>query len=309
MVGWPSSMSRVVDLAAVTILTVLALIVTTSSYGTALAPVVGVLFLLFAPGYAVVVAMFPHRRSSINGNLLFGLENLLLGVAISIGLSIVVGVNLQYTVWDIAAVPVVGILSSITLLATSVATYRRLSHRPETLSASPSKASYDIGSRTDGDKLHFTSIVVATAVLVAVLSVGVVALDPPRGERYTEFGLLTEADNGTFVADNYPSEMSLGETSTMYFTVTNREMQTKEYAVVIMLVKTNEDGEAIKRSQLNSFWKAVDTNKTWRQEHAVEPVMTGEKLRLTYLLYDGTIPDQPTVQNSYRELHIWIDIT
>jgi uncharacterized membrane protein len=37
--------------------------------------------------------------------------------------------------------------------------------------------------------------------------------------------------------------------------------------------------------------------------------MTGERLRLVYLLYKGSAPPTPTVDNSYREVHLWINVT
>jgi uncharacterized membrane protein len=304
MVRWSSALLRVADLVAVVLLTVLALVATLSS-DSLLRTAVTIPFLFFVPGYAVVVAMFPHRRSSLDGEQLFGSEAVLLGIAVSIGLAIIVGVNLQYTVWDIAATPVMVTLSSIAFLAASIAMYRRLSNIP-TSSSTFGGPSY---KTRDQNSIQLTSVVVAVAVLAAVLSVGAVALDPPRGERYTEFGLLTEAENGTLVADNYPSEMSIGEQETLYFTVTNREMQTKQYTVVVMLVSTNEDGEAIQRARLDSFRREVAADETWRQEHTVAPLLSGERLRLTYLLFDGAVPEQPTAQNSYRELHVWVDVS
>jgi hypothetical protein len=37
--------------------------------------------------------------------------------------------------------------------------------------------------------------------------------------------------------------------------------------------------------------------------------MTGERLRLTYLLYRGAPPQTPTTDNAYRELHLWVNVT
>ncbi|WP_336338459.1 DUF1616 domain-containing protein [Haloarcula brevis] len=308
MASWSSSLLRVADLVAVILLTVLALAATFLSESL-LRTVVTIPFLFFAPGYSVVVAMFPHRRSSLDGEQLFGSEALLLGIATSIGLAIIVGVNLEYTVWDIAAVPVMVALSSISLLAVGIAMYRRLSTLSETSPTTFGGSSYRAKTPNIGDSIQLSSVVVAVAVLVAVLSVGAVALDPPRGERYTEFGLLTEAENGTLVADDYPSEISAGDRETLYFTVTNREMQNKQYTVVVTLVATNEDGNAIQRARLDSFSNQVAAEETWRQEHTVEPLLSGERLRLTYLLYDGPVPEQPTAQNSYRNLHLWLTVS
>jgi len=78
---------------------------------------------------------------------------------------------------------------------------------------------------------------------------------------------------------------------------------------VVMLVSTNDDGEATQRARLDSFRNEVAAEETWRQEHTVAPPLRGERLRLTYLLYYGAAPELPTVQNSYRELHVWLDVS
>jgi len=35
--------------------------------------------------------------------------------------------------------------------------------------------------------------------------------------------------------------------------------------------------------------------------------MSGDRLRVAYLLYRGSVPDDPDVANAYRELHLWIN--
>jgi len=42
--------------------------------------------------------------------------------------------------------------------------------------------------------------------------------------------------------------------------------------------------------------------------HVLEPTRTGEELRVQYLLYAGEAPETPTRENSYRDLHLWIDV-
>jgi uncharacterized membrane protein len=32
-------------------------------------------------------------------------------------------------------------------------------------------------------------------------------------------------------------------------------------------------------------------------------------LRLAYLLYKGEAPPEPTVENAYREVHLWVNVT
>lgn len=302
-------MRAVSDLVVVMIITAVALAATVSPVDGLLLAVVAIPFLLFVPGYALIAALFPDRESTYQQHRLIGLERLLYAVVASICLAVIVGVNLDFTSWPIRPVPVVAVLAVVTVLSTLVALYRRTTSDPE---ASKSAVQFDMGSNSrtqssDGG-VQLGSIVVAVAIVVALVSVTFVAAQPQRGETYTEFGLLTET-NGTLQADGYPTEMRLGESSDLYFTVTNREKQETNYVVVVQLTRTAPTGDVIENARLDTYSETTAPGETWQQRHTVTPVLEGERLRLTYLLYRGGVPEQPTVDNAYRETHIWIDVT
>ncbi|WP_246988342.1 DUF1616 domain-containing protein [Halorientalis marina] len=46
-----------------------------------------------------------------------------------------------------------------------------------------------------------------------------------------------------------------------------------------------------------------------QREYAVQPTMPGQRLRLAFLLYRGSVPAAPSVENAYREIHLWINVT
>lgn len=62
------------------------------------------------------------------------------------------------------------------------------------------------------------------------------------------------------------------------------------------------------REELDRVSTTPEHGETWQEEYPVTPTMTGEGLRLTFLLYDGEVPVEPTRENAYRELHLWIDV-
>jgi uncharacterized membrane protein len=41
----------------------------------------------------------------------------------------------------------------------------------------------------------------------------------------------------------------------------------------------------------------------------VTPELTGDRMRLTYMLYRGAPPATPTTDNAYRELHLWVNVS
>lgn len=307
---WSDTLTVVSDLVGVVVLTAIALAATISPLDGLLLAAAAIPFLLFVPGYALIAALFPDRESTHQQHRLIGLERLLYAVVASICLAVVVGVNLDFTGWPIRPVPVVSILAAVTLLSTLVALYRRAvseSDPTETAVQFNTSPNSRTQSKSSGGGVQLGSIVVVVALVITLASVTFVAAQPQRGEAYTEFGLLTE-NNGTLQADGYPAEMSLGESSELYFTVTNREQQQTNYIVVVQLTRTAPTGDVIEKARLDTYTETTAPGETWRQSHTVTPVLEGERLRLTYLLYRDGVPAQPTVDNAYRETHIWVDV-
>lgn len=308
MDGLSGFIGRVADLIAVAIFAVLALAVTILWTAGVLQAVIVIPFLLLIPGYAVVSALFPQQAGPFDLEIPSFFEQAFLAVTTSIALAILVGINLEFTQWLIRPQPVVTVLTAISLVSVAIAGYRRWQIGDHSYSFDNDSGLRGPDAKSGGTGTRLASLAVVVAVLTAVLSVGVVAMDPPRGEKYTEFGLLTELDDGSLVADEYPEEITLGESEDLHFTVTNQEKQLVEYTVVVTLSDLNEDGEPIKRAELNTYRNSVAAGETWQREHSVRPVIEGENLRLTYLLYKSPKPAQPTAENSYRNLHIWIDV-
>jgi uncharacterized membrane protein len=71
----------------------------------------------------------------------------------------------------------------------------------------------------------------------------------------------------------------------------------------------NNTTTVLERERLRQFRPRVTHNGTWHRPHTVTPTLTGERLRLTYLLYRGESPATPTVGNAYREVHLWVNVT
>ncbi|WP_434529996.1 DUF1616 domain-containing protein (plasmid) [Haloarcula sp. NS06] len=71
----------------------------------------------------------------------------------------------------------------------------------------------------------------------------------------------------------------------------------------------NNSTQVIRTDRLQDFEKRLKSNETWRHTHTVTPRLTGDRLRLTYLLYRGDPPATPTTGNAYRNLHLWVNVT
>lgn len=88
--------------------------------------VVGTIFVLFLPGYALVELLYPEARS------LTPLERIALSIGLSLAIVPLLGLLLNYTPWGIRLVPIITSLSVLVVLLLVVASYRKFeTHRTE----------------------------------------------------------------------------------------------------------------------------------------------------------------------------------
>lgn len=81
--------------------------------------VLGSLFVLYLPGYAVVEALYP------SGSELSPLERLALSLGLSLAVVPLLGLLLNYTPWGIRLAPVAVTLFAFTVIVSTVAAYRK----------------------------------------------------------------------------------------------------------------------------------------------------------------------------------------
>jgi uncharacterized membrane protein len=317
-----------IDLFAVVGYVAVAIVVLSQSgvYGTPLAVALGVPLLFFAPGYALVSLLFPGGTpddTATNGTTavvrqhgLTGGERVALGFGLSVALLPILGVALAASPWSLAPGTV---LLSVAGMATGLAVFaaiRRL-RRP-----ADRRFSLPIRAWSDGVRRAFSKgsaadtaldIGLAAAVVVAVAAVGYAVAAPGPEPGYTNVSLLSQNETGKFVADDYPKNFQSGDGRPLVVELTNQERSQTDYSVVVELqrVQQADDGGAkvIEERKLATFTPTVESGETWRTTHEVTPTMTGEDLRLVYLVYNGEPPEEPTTENAYRYVHVWINVS
>jgi uncharacterized membrane protein len=313
------------DLAAViglTLLTVLAVSIPVVRE-TPIRIVLGLSFVLFLPGYAFVAALFPEAGSgpavedeeggSDDG--IDPIERVALAFGLSIAVVPLIGLVLNFTPWGIRLAPIVLSVSGFTIVCAVVAAFRRWELPPEERFSVPYRGWIAAGraelfepdDRTDAA----LNVVLALALLLALGSVGFAVATPQDGERFTEFYLLTEDDDGELVADGYPEAFVQGQAQPVIVGVENHEHEPVDYTVVVQLERVEgegEESEVVEREELDRFGTSLDHEEAQHTEFRIVPTMTGEELRLSFLLYDGEAPTEPTRENAYRDLHLWIDV-
>ncbi|WP_411964429.1 DUF1616 domain-containing protein [Haloferax sp. YSMS24] len=320
------------DLVAVLVMVGLTLLATLTPGldETPLRVVVGLPFVLFAPGYALIAALFPERgperdetddaTEGLDGDIddedgIDGIERVALSFGTSIAVTPLLGLVLNFTPWGIRLVPILVAVGGFTLVSVGVAAARRNAlpederfsvPYDEWLAAGKAEL-FEPATRTDA----MLNVVLAVSVVLAMGSVGYAVAVPKDGESFSELYLLTENDDGELVADDYPEELVRGEPATLTVGVGNQEYETVNYTAVVLLQRVdveNNSTTVLEEDQLRAFSPRLAHNETWHEQHQIRPTMTGDRLRLTYLLYKGAQPASPSVENAYREVHLWVTV-
>lgn len=295
--------------------------------------------MLFVPGYVLLAALFPEagEQSSTapatdgNGTEtrqgIDGIERVVLSFGLSIAVVPLIVLTLNFTPWGIRLVPIMIGLTGAVFGATAVAAHRRFALPADeqfrvpyqSWLATARTAVFDPGSRADAG----LNVLLGVAVLLAASSVAYAVAVPPDGERFTEFYVLSENESSDLVAGGYPTEFERGESEPVVLGIGNQEHEPVNYTVVAALHRVSVDGAegptdptanatnvtVTDRQELDRLSASVAHNETWLETYEVEPTTTEGPLRLTFLLYRGDPPAQPTVDTAYRDLHLWVTVT
>lgn len=269
--------------------------------------VAGIVFLFFLPGYAAVSAIFPGRRH--DGVTIDGIERATLSCVASIVLVTLVGLAITAGPIRFRFLTVFGGLSAVTVLFALVACYRRWrlpSERRFSVSGEPLSEKMDERATA----ASVLTIVVACFVLAAMGSVAYSVATPQQPDPFTEFYLLTESDDGTLVADDYPTEVQAGQSPTVHLGIENREGRSINYTVVQVRQRLNPNGtEVLNSSEVRRHSVAVDSGEASTQAVTLPIPSDGRRFRFVFLLYRGTPPADPSVANADRELHLSTNVS
>lgn len=244
-----------------------------------------------------------------------GIERTALSFGLSIAVVPLIGLLLNFTPWGIRLAPIVLSITVFTLGCVAVAAKRRRELPPDERFVVPYSRWIAAGKTElfdpDGKTDAALNVLLAVSVLLAVGSVGYAVAVPPQGEEFSEFYLLSENAEGELVADGYPEELTVGDQRELVVGISNNEYETTTYTVVVQLQTVEQAGNettVLSRNEIDRFETTIGHNETHHERHTLEPTRVGESLRIKYLLYTGPAPEAPTEANSYRDLHLWIDV-
>lgn len=280
---------------------------------------------LCLPGYAFVSILFPSEPTdeyqSFDGpktgletpRLVTGglepIERFVLSVVFSVALVPTVALFTSVTPRGIAVESVLLGLASLTVvlsLLAIVSRYRCPAERrfvPSVGSLFFSRERPSVYERLDPRPYN---LAIAVGLVVLLASAGFAATNPPQDDGFTE--LSVETENVTAETDTmYESTYTAGETEELQMTITNREHAERDYTTVVLLERTDGDGDDVtvaERDELARASATVADGDAREQTLEITPTMTGDDLRLTVLLYEGEPPSEPTSENAYRTMHL-----
>lgn len=260
---------------------------------TPLRSAIGLVMVLFVPGYALIAALFV-REDDIGG-----IERIALSFGLSIAVAPLIGLGLNFTPWGIRLDPVVVALSAFTILCILAANKRRHDLPPEDRFSVDFGAMYlaakaEIFPKSGGQLDRILTIVLILLIILSVCVLAYVVVVPKQGEKFTEFYIL--GPDGK--ANNYPTYFHLGDQKPVIVGVLNHEYRNVTYDLVVVL----NDSSTV--TQIYSDRLTIADNQTWEKTVGLKPDRTGSKMKLEFQLYaDGNMTAP------YREVHLWVDVT
>lgn len=284
----PSDLLTVIGLVILTDLFVL----TPGLSETVLRNILGLPLVLFLPGYALIAALFPAKSD------LDGIERTALSFGLSIAVVPLIGLGLNYTPWGIRLLPILISLSVFTFAMCGLAYLRRAKLPDADAFEVPFKEmalslKAEILEKPEPGLDRALTVILVLFILLSVTTLVYVVITPKEGEHFTEFYLLGPEG----MADNYPTNYTLGESGEVIVGVVNHEYRPVNYTMEVRLENKSlplpEDIQQV----------TLAHNETWEEPLTLTPPVEGKDMKLEFLLFNETDKNTP-----YRDLHLWINV-
>ncbi len=243
--------------------------------------ILGTLFVLFSPGYALMATLFP-RKGQIGG-----VERTALSFGMSIAVVPLLGLILHYTPWGIRLESILCSVASFILITSIIAHFRRNRLPREERFGAEFHVALPSGGVSIWDKT--LSIFLLLAILGAFGTVGYIIAVPKVGESFSELYILGLEGK----AVNYPTELKVGEEARVIVGIINHEHKVVSYRVEVRAddEKRNEVGPVV-----------LEHDEQWEGEVGFVLEKVKDNQRVEFLLYKEG-------QNEvYQSLHLWLTV-
>lgn len=254
--------------------------------------ILGLPLVLFLPGYALIAALFPAKSD------LDGIERTALSFGLSIAVVPLIGLGLNYTPWGIRLLPILISLSVFTLVMCGLAHVRRSKLSEANAFSIPFRKialelKAEVLEKPEPGLDKALTVILVLSILLSITTLVYVIITPKEGEHFTEFYILGPEG----MADNYPTNYTLGEGGKVIIGIVNHEYRTVNYTMEVRL-------ENRSLSLPNDIQEvSLGHNETWEKPLTLTPDEEGRDMKLEFLLFNETDKNTP-----YRDLHLWINV-
>lgn len=273
---------------------------------TALRVVLGLPFILFYPGYALVTALFPRKDGPS------AIERTALSFGLSIAIVVLTGLALNYMPFGIQLYSIMFSIAGFILVVSAIAELRRWKLQPDErfsieLELRP------IAWKSESKLSKLLSVLLIISALIAIGSAVFAIAMPKTGERFTEFYILDR--NGQ--ATDYPSQfiISQGNVTTVIYDSGQTEQSEMGYITVGIIndehrsmtyeLNLTIDGQT---APINIGGTAtplvsitLENGQKWENQIGFAPNHVGDNQEVEFiLLVDG----KPYYDNPLR---LWVD--
>jgi len=268
--------------------------------------ILGLVFVLFLPGYAATAALFPENEQ------IDTIERVALSFGLSIAIVPLIGLGLNFTPWGIRLEPIMASVSAFIIIASIVGWYRRMRLPEDERFAIVIDVKVDWQGMPLVDKLLTIGIVVMLIASVVVLAW---AITTPRvGETFTQLAIL--GPDG--MAADYPRNLTVGEEARVLLSVKSYEHAIVNYTIVLVLTNVTNynftvDENTIDWADTQNLTPYSGISQNFTLDHleyynkTFDFSVSAEGMwKLQFLLY---IDGQEYDQESYREVHLWLDVS
>lgn len=224
------------DLTAIIMLTLILIIVIIMLPDSPIRVALGLPFILFFPGYSLIAFLFP-RRNDIGV-----IERVALSFGLSIAVTPLIGLALNYTPFGIRLIPILISLSLFNMLFSLLAEWRR-NRVDDPFYPIPLKRLKQLvilplreGSRID----RALTVILIISICCSLITLAYVIAVPKQGEKFTEFYILGPGGK----AAGYPTNLTVGQEASIIIGIANHEYRTVYYGIEIWLVNSSfEDNQ------------------------------------------------------------------
>jgi len=244
----------------------------------------GLLFIIFFPGYTLLSTLYPKQDDLGN------VERLALSLGLSIAIVPLIGLILNFTPWGIQLYPIAISIAIFIIVTSGVGWYRQRKLPEANRFSITIKAS--LPNWTGMNKLDKgLSISLAVAIVAALACLGYVVATPKQSEKFTEFYVL----NIEGKAEDYPSQVALGEPVNIIIGVTNNEYELASYRVSITI-------DGAENSQV--YIGTLAHEEKWEEKVSFIPQVARENSKVEFHLYKNG-DTEPYFEDP---LHLYIDV-